>query len=183
MRGVLALALKRIALSRGTVPSGVPTGQSLEPGTNGTSGTHGTRGTRGTRGTVSAAFLDGEPIDPAALDERASLAADCVPARYLDAWALLQAQRPLCVTEEAWRLAIDDAGMFLDVWGARASILQWRAGELFDVPRGDRLGGLAWQLRGARVEALEADHARLADGRQFVRPAATALTSEGTPAP
>ena len=77
MRGVLALALKRTALSRGTVPSDVPAGQSPEPGTNGTSGT---RGTFGTRGTVSAAFLDGEPIDPAALDERAALAAGSVPA-------------------------------------------------------------------------------------------------------
>ena len=180
MRGVLALALKRTALSRGTVPSAVPAGHAPEPGTNGTSGT---RGTLGTRGTISAAFLDGEPIDPVALDERAALAVDSVPTRYLDAWALLQAQRPLCVTEEAWRLAIDDAGVFLDAWGARAASLQWRAGELFDVPRDGRLGGLAWQLRGARVEALEADHATLADGRQFVRPAATGLTSDGTPAP
>ena len=106
-----------------------------------------------------------------------------MPAVYLDAWALLQAQRPLCVTEEAWCLAIGDAGVFLDAWGARASALQWRAGELFDVPRDVRLGGLAWQLRGARVEALEADHATLADGRQVIRPAAAGLASERTPAP
>jgi len=47
MSGVLALALERMALSRGTVPSTVPVGQPLASGTNGTPGTPGTVGTSG----------------------------------------------------------------------------------------------------------------------------------------
>jgi hypothetical protein len=42
MTGVLALALQRLALSRGTVLSGVPAGHSGRSGTNGTIGTGGT---------------------------------------------------------------------------------------------------------------------------------------------
>ena len=45
-----------------------------------------------------------------AIEERAALAADCVPACYLDAWARLQCQRPLSVADAEWRLAINDAG-------------------------------------------------------------------------
>jgi len=52
-----------------------------------------------------------------AIEERAALAADSVPACYLDAWARLQCQRPFYPTEEAWQRAIQDAGRFLDAWG------------------------------------------------------------------
>ncbi len=52
---VLAPALKRLALSHGTVPSAVPAGRSLASGTN---GTHGTVGTVGTHGPVIASYLD-----------------------------------------------------------------------------------------------------------------------------
>jgi len=45
VNGVLALALQRQTLSRGTVPSAVPVGHPLVRGTNGTVGTVGTRGT------------------------------------------------------------------------------------------------------------------------------------------
>ena len=60
-----------------------------------------------------------------AIEERA--AADRVPACYLDAGARLQCQRPLLLTEIDWRRAIDDAGRFLDAWGADAAALQWSA--------------------------------------------------------
>jgi hypothetical protein len=83
--GVLALALRRQALSRGTVPSAVPVGHPLNSGTNGTLGTNGTFGTNGTvwtRGTVST------------IEERAT---NNVSACYLDTWARLQRQRPLSV--------------------------------------------------------------------------------------
>jgi hypothetical protein len=43
------------------------------------------------------------------------------------------------------------------------------AGELFDVPRDIRPGGLVWQLDGERVEALSADHARTESGRTIER--------------
>lgn len=112
--------------------------------------------------TASASDLD-------AVEERAALAADSVPACYLDAWARLQIQRPLLATERNWRRAIDDAGRFLDAWSADAAAMQWRADELFDVPRGGRPGGLVWQLKGQRVDALGEHRARLADGRTIKR--------------
>ena len=95
MSGVLALALKRKALSRGTVPSAVPMGHALDSGTNGTIGTV------GTRGTISTALSDCDPVDMDAVEERAALAADSVPACYLNAWARLQCQGPLSVAGAA----------------------------------------------------------------------------------
>ena len=89
-----------------------------------------------------------------AIEERAALAADRVPACYLDAWARLQCQRPLSVPDAEWRRAIDDAGLFLDAWGADAAAMGWSAGELFDVPRDGRPGGLVWQLKGAARRSL-----------------------------
>jgi hypothetical protein len=106
-----------------------------------------------------------------AIEERAAMAADRVPACYLDAWARLQCQRPLSTSEAEWRLAIHDAGMFLDGWGLEAAAMEWAAGDLLDVPIEGRLGGLVWQLSGDRVEILGADHARLADGRTIERSA------------
>jgi hypothetical protein len=105
------------------------------------------------------------PADLHAIEERAALAADSVPAIYLDAWARLQCQRPLLATGDDWRRAIDDAGLFLDAWGADAEEMQWGAGVLFDVPREGRPGGLVWQLKGERVEVMAAGHVRLNDGR------------------
>ena len=75
------------------------------------------------------------------------MAADSVPAIYLDAWARLQVQRPLSVTEDDWRSAVDDAGLFLDAWSEHAASMGWDACDLFDVPRQGRSGGLVWQLR------------------------------------
>jgi hypothetical protein len=88
---------------------------------------------------------------------------------YLYAWARLQCQRPLSIPEAEWRLAINDAGLFLDAWGGNAAAMGWGAGELFDVPRAGRLGGLVWQLNGAGVEALGADRVRATDGRMILR--------------
>ena len=59
MSGVLALALKRIALSRGTVPSAVPVGQASDEATNGTFGTH---GTVGPSGIVALSLSDGDRL-------------------------------------------------------------------------------------------------------------------------
>jgi hypothetical protein len=78
MSGVLALALKRMALSHGTPPSTVPLGQAVASGTNGTLGTVGTGGTRGTGGRVIA-LLDSGHVDAAAIEGRAALAAGNVP--------------------------------------------------------------------------------------------------------
>jgi hypothetical protein len=97
------------------------------------------------------------------------MAADSVPAIYLDAWARLQVQRPLSVTEHDWRGAVDDAGLFLDAWSEHAASIGWDACDLFDVPRQGRSGGLVWQLRGERVDALGEDHVRTAAGRTIER--------------
>ncbi len=104
-----------------------------------------------------------------AVEERAAMAADRVPACYLDAWARLQCQQPLSVPDAEWRLAIHDAGLFLDAWGSDAAAMRWSAGELFDVPRAGRPGGIVWRLNGAGVKALDADHVRATDGRVILR--------------
>jgi hypothetical protein len=106
------------------------------------------------------------PIAPNfdAIEERAALAADSVPACYLDAWARLQCQRPSYAPEEAWRRAIDDAGRFLDAWGGEAAEAGWTPGELFDA-----VTGFVWRFAGQGVESLSADHVRLSDGRTILR--------------
>ncbi len=133
----------------------VPAGHALDGGTNGTSGTLGTGGTFGTNGT-GATDVD--------IEERAGLAADRVPAAYLDAWARLNHQRPFDVSEAQWRLALDDGGRFLDAWGSEAAETGWTPGELFDVT-----AGLVWRLAGDQVDAIGADHVRLSDGRTIAR--------------
>jgi hypothetical protein len=108
-------------------------------------------------------------IEKAEVEERAALAADSVPTNYLDAWARLQCQRPPSIAESDWQRAIDDAGRFLDAWGANAATMQWTTAELFGVSRKSRPGGLFWQLKGERVTALDKDRAQLADGRTISR--------------
>jgi hypothetical protein len=97
------------------------------------------------------------------------MAADSVPACYLDAWARLQCQRPLLLAESDWWQAKIDAGLFLDTWGADAAALNWGAGELFDVPLHGKPGGLVWFIEGERIEAFGPSHARTDGGRLFRR--------------
>ena len=137
---------------KGTSLSSVPAGQASASGTTGTLGTVGTFGTFGTSDTVDV------------IEERAGLAADSVPACFLDGWSRLNHQKPFDVSDEEWRRALDDGGLFLDAWGHRAAALDWSAGDLFDVA-----GGLVWRLAGARVVALGPEAARLNDGRTLRR--------------
>ena len=65
-----------------------------------------------------------ETFDVDSVEERAALAADSVPTRYLDGWARLQCQRPFSIDSRVWRRAIDDAGLFLDAWGADAAAMR-----------------------------------------------------------
>jgi hypothetical protein len=122
-----------------------------------------------TREAVAAHVASPLAPDWDAIEERAGMAADRVPACYLDAWARLNCQKPAGVSEAEWRLALDDGGRFLDAWGADAAAMQWSAGELFDVPRHGRRGGLVWEFRGERLAALGEDRARLSDGRTLKR--------------
>lgn len=118
---------------------------------------------------VALTARDGCVIDLDAIEERAALAAGGVPACYLGGWARLQCQRPLSIDLDVWRRAIDDAGLFLDNWGAQAAALRWRAGALFGVPRDARTGGLVWRLSGTQVEQLGPAYAFLSDGRMVQR--------------
>jgi hypothetical protein len=72
-------------------------------------------------------------------------------------------------SDAQWSRAVNDAGRFLDDCGAEAAAMQWSAGELFDIPREGKSGGIVWQLKGERADALGADHVRLSDGRVIPR--------------
>ena len=100
-----------------------------------------------------------------AIEERAAINSETCPAPYADTFARLNHQKPITVSDAQWSRALDDAGRFLDEWGAEAAAMQWSAGELFDIPREGKPGGILWQLKGERVDALGADHVRLSDGR------------------
>jgi hypothetical protein len=52
------------------------------------------------------------PLDTDGIEERAGLAADRVPARYLDTWARLQCQLPSYAPVDTWQRAIEDGGRF-----------------------------------------------------------------------
>ena len=59
------------------------------------------------------------------------MAAGSVPESYLDAFARLQCQKLIAVLDDKQRQAINDAGRFLDAWGALAAEFQWVAGRSF----------------------------------------------------
>ena len=118
------------------------------------------------KGEAVAAALDAVAD---AIEERRAIIAETCPEPYAYAFARLNHYKPVAVSAGEWERAVNDAGLFLDTWGALAADLQWLAGDLFEVPRMSRAGGLIWQARGARVEALSADHAHLADGRTIIR--------------
>jgi hypothetical protein len=115
---------------------------------------------RGVAGDVAA---PPEP-DEAQLEERKGMAMRGVPEPYLDAFARLQCQKPVRVSDANWRQAIDDAGKFLDAWKSLALELQWTAGELFDCPSDGKSGGLVWFQKGECVRGLGPEHAVLRDG-------------------
>jgi hypothetical protein len=107
--------------------------------------------------------------DDADLEERKGMAMGSVPEPYLDAWARLQCQKPMRVSDDDWRQAIDAAGRFLDQWGSLAVEFQWKPADLFDVPRDGRPGGLVWFLQGETVRALGPEHAVTEGERIFDR--------------
>ena len=81
---------------------------------------------------------------------------------YLDAFARLQCQKPVRVSDAAWRQVIDDVGRFLDQRGSLS------AGDLFDVPRDNGTCGLVWFLKGERVRGLGPEHAVLWGGERVL---------------
>ncbi len=125
----------------------------------------------GVTGAVTAPLKSGDADIHAAIDERAGMAADSVPTVYLDAWAVLNCQRPAPVSDATWRQALDDGGLFLDAWGKEATEWEWLASDLFDVPTVGKPGGLIWRMGGRTVEAFGPEHARFDDGEWFDRKA------------
>jgi hypothetical protein len=65
-------------------------------------------------------------------------------------------RKPMAVSNEVWQRAIDDAGRFLDDWAGLAVEFDSTAGDLFDVPRDGKFGGLVWGLKEAA--AIEKEH-------------------------
>jgi hypothetical protein len=105
------------------------------------------------RGVACGVASPPEP-DDAGIEERKGMASDSVPEPYLDAWARLQCQKPMRVSDAEWRQAIGDAGRFLDQWGSLAVEFGWSPGDLFDAPRDDSPGGLVWFIQGECIEAI-----------------------------
>jgi hypothetical protein len=101
-------------------------------------------------------------------EERAAIAEfdGGVPRRYAFAFGLLQTEQPASFDEPHWRQMIDDAGRFLDCWGAEAERSGWRPVDLF----GTEPPGLLRVLAGRDVVALDRVAARLSDGRCIHRP-------------
>jgi hypothetical protein len=94
-------------------------------------------------------------------------AAEVEERKAMAIWARLQVKRPAIVSDDQWRLAVNDAGLFLDRLGAQGVQFGWSPADLFDVPREGKQGGLIWFLRGDRVRALGPEHAVTESERVF----------------
>jgi hypothetical protein len=69
---------------------------------------------------------------------------------------------PAYISETRWLQVINDAGLFLDSWGAKLAAMGWESPEVFGVhPRCPeaRLDtrGLVWALQGRKIIALAKD--------------------------
>ena len=97
------------------------------------------------------------------LDERIAIAEidGGVPAVFAEGFARLQLTPPPGLSVEQWLLAVDDAGRFLDAFGAQAAALGWIADDLFGQH------GLVLALKGTAVVSITDRSAALADGRTF----------------
>ncbi len=102
--------------------------------------------------------------DAAYLDEREAIALEGgVSPAFARAFAYLQVMTGDAVDPAGRDRAADDAGLFLDAWGAQAERHGWSADDLFSP------AGLAWSLEGSHVTHLTRAAAILADGRTFTR--------------
>jgi hypothetical protein len=97
-----------------------------------------------------------------------------IAAAYAAAFAAIQSQIPNGVSRERWHLAVNDAGIFLDVWGELAERLGWTADDLFGINpshplvRYDAMG-LIWFLKGQTVTVLHRETAVLLGGLKYRR--------------
>jgi hypothetical protein len=96
---------------------------------------------------------------------------------WADGFARLDPARPPGdVPPRRWRQFVDDVGLFLDAWAARAAALGWSPHELFGCDR-DRpfaridQAGLVWLLNGGKLIALSESTAtiEIRDGERHTR--------------
>jgi len=94
------------------------------------------------------------------IEDRKGTAAGGVPEPYLDAWARLQCQKPMRVSDAEWRQAIDDAGRFLDQWGSLADEFQWTPGERATRWKSGRAGLVSGWRDGSRARTRSRDYGK-----------------------
>jgi hypothetical protein len=82
---------------------------------------------------------------------------------FVAGFARLQMTQPAGTNEADWHQAINDAGFFLDSFGAKAAAFGWSPEDVFAA------SGLAWVLKGATVTDISTTGAALSDGRTFHR--------------
>lgn len=99
--------------------------------------------------------------DPGELIARAELGG--FPVIYARAFAEMQMRPPPTMSVDRWYEAVNNAGLFLDEWGATAEQTGWTANDLFGH------SGLVWRLAGQPVTALDASCAIRVTGRRFDR--------------
>jgi hypothetical protein len=81
---------------------------------------------------------------------------------------------PENIPAERWHQFVDDAGLFLDLWGSEAERLGWTSADLFGLDpvkpmaRYDNMGVL-WMLKGDAVLELTAKSATLSGGLTYRR--------------
>jgi hypothetical protein len=155
---VLALALKRLALSQGTVPKDCPNGTAPEART-GTLGTAGTVGTLGTIGPVGT--RENETERDALRCPMGQSLRDVPMGHHAEAADRLRAYPcPDGFSPARWRCLQDGAVGFAEEWGARALALGWTEAELFafaePFSRVD-IQGASWFIGDSNVAAVTAD--------------------------
>jgi hypothetical protein len=80
---------------------------------------------------------------------------------FVAGFVRLQMSQPEGKTEAEWHQAINDAGLFLDSFGAKAAAFGWSPDDVFS------RHGLVWALKGVIVTDITTTGATLSDGRTF----------------
>jgi hypothetical protein len=94
---------------------------------------------------------------------------DVVPERFAGAWEALTARCPPGVMPLQWQFALTDAADLFRYWGLQLIKLGFTPGDIFDVPRTGKPGGLAWAMQGNPALALGRSAAQLANGKIWRR--------------
>jgi hypothetical protein len=145
---------------------------------------HGGRVASGTTGTTGTTQIDtdlhgsAEQGEAQLFDERAAIVEEGagVPREWAEAFARLDLRaRPTGESGDRWRQLMNDAGRFLDRWGAEAERLGWSAIDVFGYhanrsPDAPTTAGLVPLIMGGTVVSIAHDRAtiRMSDGGSVV---------------